>query len=349
MIEIDGSHGEGGGQVLRSSLALSLITGTPVRIVNIRARRSKSGLMAQHLKAVEAAVAVGKARVEGAQLGSLSLVFEPRRIQSGELFLEIGTAGSTSLVLQTVLLPLGFAGGGSSIIVSGGTHTPWSPCFHYLDLQWLRCMQKIGFDIQLKLERAGFYPEGGGRVHARVRTAARLSPLLLTERGALLRILGISSVSNLDIGVAERQKKQALYRLRNQNWNVEIEVVRLPSSFKGTMLLLIAEFESSQCCYYSLGARGKTAELVADETVDQLEEFLARDGAIDQYLADQLILPLAVVSGVSELRTSRVTQHLLTNAEIVRMFLPVRIEVAGELGQTGLIRIERTVSSQVSP
>jgi RNA 3'-terminal phosphate cyclase (ATP) len=328
MIQIDGSRGEGGGQILRSSLALSLITGKAFSMVNVRARRIKPGLRPQHLKAVEAAAAIGKARIEGAALNSRSLIFEPSRIRSGEFYFDIGTAGSTSLVLQTILLPLSCAKSESSVTLVGGTHIPWSPCFHYLDLHWLRYLREIGFNISLRLESAGFYPRGGGRVHATIQPVRK--------------IRGISAVANLDLSVAERQRNEALSRLAGQCQEIEIETVVMSAQYKGTMLLLIAEFDYSQCCYYSLGARGKRAETVADEAAAEIIGFLATDGAVDQYLADQLILPLALAPGTSKLRTSKVTQHLLTNTEVIKMFLPVEIEITGELNQPGLVQITRT-------
>jgi RNA 3'-terminal phosphate cyclase (ATP) len=338
-LSIDGSIGEGGGQVLRTSLALSLITGRSFTLNNIRQRRAKPGLMAQHLKAVEAAGEVGKAKVEGARLGSQSLVFEPTGLHSGEFHFDIGTAGSTSLVLQTILPPLSFAAASSTVTLIGGTHVPWSPCFHYLDLHWLHYMRTIGFDIRLELDAAGFYPRGGGRVLAAVRPASRISPLCLTNRGPLRRIRGLSAVANLDLAIAERQKVQAIKRLSDMAVPIEIEILSLSSPSKGTLLLLLAEFENSQCCFYGLGALGKPAERVADEAVNDLLNLLATDGAIDHYLPDQLILPLALAPGVSEIRTSKVTLHLTTNAEIIKMFLPVSVEVEGMIGQPGSIRI----------
>jgi RNA 3'-terminal phosphate cyclase (ATP) len=339
VIAIDGSLGEGGGQVLRTSLALALITGKPFAVKNIRQRRAKPGLMAQHLKAVEAASAVGMARVEGARLHSQELLFEPAGIQSGEFHLDIGTAGSVSLVLQTILLPLSFADAHSTITLIGGTHVPWSPCFHYLDLQWLPYMRQIGFRSELELETAGFYPRGGGRVRAVVRPCSTLAPLRLTDRGPLRRIRGISAVANLHASVAERQKHRAIDRVRGLCEPIEIETVRLSSPSRGTFLLLCAEFEKTQCCFYGLGAVHKSAERVADEAVGELLDFLSTDGSVDYYLADQLVLPLALVPAVSEIRTSRVTQHLVTNAEIVKMFLPVAIEIDAEVGRPGLVRI----------
>ena len=341
-LSIDGSIGEGGGQVLRTSLALVLITGRAFALNNIRQRRVKPGLMAQHLKAVEAAREVGKATVEGARLGSQSLVFEPTGLCSGEFHFDIGTAGSTSLVLQTILPPLSFAAASSVVTLIGGTHVPCSPCFHYLEMHWLHYMRRIGFDIRLELDAAGFYPRGGGRVVAMVRPASRISPLCLTNRGPLKRIRGISAVANLDLRIAERQKVQAIKRLGDVAGQVEFEILSLSSPSKGTLLLLLAEFENSQCCFYGLGALGKPAERVADEAVNELLNLLATDGAIDHYLSDQLLLPLALATGVSEIRTSKVTQHLTTNAEIVEMFIPVSIEIEGKIGQPGSIRIRHT-------
>jgi RNA 3'-terminal phosphate cyclase (ATP) len=339
MIEIDGSLGEGGGQVLRSSLTLAAITGQAFCITRIRARRREPGLKAQHLKAVEAAAAICGARVEGAELGSQRIVFEPGRTAPGVFSFDIGTAGSTSLVLQTILLPLGLAPAASLIHLRGGTHVRWSPCFDYLEIQWLPFVRRIGFDADLEMVRAGFYPPGGGLVRASIRPVGPLSPLRVTERGRLTRVRGISAVGKLDLRIGQRQADQAARRLAGRS-PFDCEVVRMPSRSPGTMLLLLAEFERSQACFVALGERGKPAERVADEAVDELLAFLQTDGAVDPHLADQLVLPLALAPGVSELSTSRVTGHLTTNAEIVRRFLPARIDVRGEPGAPGLLRVE---------
>lgn len=346
LIMIDGSLGEGGGQVLRTSLALSLITGRPFTIVNIRKQRAKPGLMAQHLKAVEAAAAIGIARVEGAQLGSQSLTFEPSDLKSGAYHFDIGTAGSTSLVLQTILLPLSFASGNSTVTVKGGTHVPQSPCFHYLESHWLHYMRKIGLRMELKMEQAGFYPRGGGCVRAEVHSANTILPISLTHRGELQHIRGTSAVANLDVRVAERQKIQAIERLGDLLRADDIDIVQLRSPSKGTFLLLLGEFEHSRCCFCGLGALRKRAETVADEAVGEFMAFLATDGAIDHYLADQLVLPLALASGASDIRTSKVTEHLTTNAGIIKLFLPVIIEIDGAIGQPGSIRIHRLETSE---
>jgi RNA 3'-terminal phosphate cyclase (ATP) len=340
-VSIDGSLGEGGGQVLRTALSLSVLTGRPVRLTNIRARRAKPGLMPQHLKAVEAAAAVSRARTDGARLGSQTLEFEPGGIAGGDFAFDIGTAGSTSLVLQTVAVPLAFADKASSILLTGGTHVPRSPCFDYLALHWALFMRRIGFGIELQLEQAGFYPRGGGRVRAKIAGAAQPKPLRLVERGALKQIRVVSAVAKLPRAIAERQRRQAFERLAAhcRDAEIETEIAELIALSPGTFLLLLAKCELSQCCSCALGERGKPAERVADETVDELLAFLATDGAIDPYLADQLLLPLAVTPGPSELRTARVTSHLLTNAAIVKTFLPAAIEIAGEPGKPGTVRI----------
>jgi len=339
LVEIDGSIGEGGGQVLRTALTLSLVTGQPFHLYSLRARRSKPGLQPQHLTAVKAAAAVGQADATGAAQGSQELTFHPQKIRPGTFKFDIGTAGATTLVLQTILLPLSLADKTSTVTLTGGTHVPWSPCFHYLDLHWIPYLQAMGFRHKISLEKAGFYPEGGGILQASIRPAGEIQPLQIPERGALLRISGISAVANLDEEIAARQKHQALRRLEPLCRETKVKTLSLPSFGKGTFLLLLAEFEHSRVCYTALGEKGKRAEKVADEACDKLQALLNSRAAVDEHLADQLLLPLALAEGVSELTTARVTQHLLTNAQVIRKFLPVEITIKGELDQEGWITI----------
>lgn len=339
MLEIDGSTGEGGGQVLRSALALSILTGQAIHLINIRARRPKPGLQPQHLESVRAAAQICGGQARGAALNSQQLFFEPGEVHPGRYRFDIKTAGASALVLQTIFLPLARARDSSSITITGGTHVPHSPCYHYLERQWLPVMQSCGFWSKLSLERAGFYPQGGGEIQALIRPVDAIQPLQRIERGRLLRIRGVSAIANLEEGIARRQKLQALRRLEPICADSKIETVQMPSPGKGTLLLVQAEFEHTTCCYFSLGAIGKRAEQVADEAVDALEAFLSSNGAVDEYLADQLLLPLAFASGPSRFRTARVTLHLLTNAQIVQAFLPVRIQVDGSEGQPGMVTI----------
>ncbi len=342
MIEIDASFGEGGGQILRSALALSVITGKPMRLANIRARRPQPGLKPQHLKAVEAAAQISAARVQGASLGSQALSFEPQRLKAGEYSFDIGTAGSVSLLLQTLYLPLSFAGTSSRLTLTGGTHVPWSPCYHYLAWQWLPYLNQAGYRVESSLELAGFYPRGGGIMHTNIRPSRRLSPLRITQRGRLLRIRGLSAVGRLERSIAERQCRQALGKLGDLAVPLEIEVAEVPSASPGTFIVLQAEFEHSRCCAFALGARHKPAEKVADEAADELRADMDSGGAIDAWLADQLLLPLAFVPEKSELSVCRISRHLLTNAKLLGYFLPVSVEIEGELDQPGTVRLRGT-------
>lgn len=339
MIEIDASFGEGGGQVLRSALALSVITGRPMHLWNIRARRDKPGLKPQHLKAVEAAAAISGARVQGAQLHSQTLSFEPGGVAAGSYRFDIGTAGSATLVLQTLFLPLSFAGAASEVAISGGTHVPWSPCYHYLAWHWMPLLRQAGFRGECNLERAGFYPKGGGRIIAAIRPPAPLKPLRLVARGALKGVSGLSAVANLDLAIAERQRRRAAERLGPLGVPLEIQTAALPAYSRGTFLVLLAQFEHGRCCYSALGAAGKPAESVADEAADGLLAFLESGAAVDPYLADQLLLPLAFVPHASELYTARITSHLLTNAGLVKRFVAADIQVDGKLDEPGTVRV----------
>jgi RNA 3'-terminal phosphate cyclase (ATP) len=343
MIEIDGSLGEGGGQVIRSSLTLAVMTGQPVHITHIRARRAKPGLQPQHLMAVRAAAQISGAEVEGAAIGSAELTFRPNGIYLGNYRFDIGTAGATSLVVQTVFLPLAVrnpVSEPSEVVIIGGTHVPHSPAFHYLSLNWLPVLHDLGCDVDLEMLLAGFYPQGQGQVRATFRPVERLAPLDLPERGALKAIRGISAVANLDMSIAERQQQTALQRLKGRANRLDIELVDMPARTKGTMLLLLAEFRHSTACYFSLGALGKRAEQVADEACLWLEKFLDSTGSVDEYLADQLLLPLAFADGESRFRTALVTEHLRTNAAVIEAFgaADIAIEKDGRRGE-GSVRV----------
>lgn len=341
MLQIDGSFGEGGGQVLRTSLTLSALTGIPFEIFNIRARRKSPGLRPQHLQAVTALAKICQARLDGAEVGSSTITFRPGAILHGDYRFEIGTAGSASLVLQTLFLPLSRATKPSRVEIIGGTHVPWSPCFHYLLLQWLEYLHRIGLEAGLEMPQAGFYPRGGGTLIAHIRPGGVIKPFVLEDRGRLARVRGVSAVGNLPIGIAERQKAQAEKRCRDRALALsEIELLEMPAVGKGTMLLLLGEFENSRCCYYGLGEIGKRAERVADEACDALFEFLKTDGVFDEHLADQIVLPLALARGTSRFITPKITTHLLTNLEVIKKFLPVEVEVTDLKERGGTITLK---------
>ncbi|MCP4211113.1 MAG: RNA 3'-terminal phosphate cyclase [Halieaceae bacterium] len=339
MIRIDGSQGEGGGQVLRSSLTLSILTQTPFHITRIRANRSKPGLRPQHLAAVRAAAAISRAQVQGADPGSTSLQFRPGRVQPGAYQFDIGTAGSTSLVFQTLFLPLALAAEPSQLTITGGTHVPWSPCYHYLERQWLSVLHACGYRARLRLDQAGFYPKGGGRIRATIQPVATLTPFDLSACGRLEMVSGLSIIANLPAHIARRQQEQVERRLRGRVPDLQVETATLASPGQGTAVFLQAIYQTGCAAFTALGRRGKPAERVADEAVDALDMFLATGAAVDKHLADQLILPLALLPGESTFTTAEITQHLLTNIDVVQSFLPVSIDVQGALGKPGAIRI----------
>jgi len=321
-----------------------MMTRQPLLITRIRAGRPKPGLQPQHLAAVRAAAQISQAQVTGDFVNSQTLTFAPGAVRPGAYRCDIGTAGATGLVLQTIWLPLALAGGPSEVTVTGGTHVPWSPCYHYLDWQWLPFMRRIGLAGELKLDLAGFYPQGGGIVQATIEPATAIAPLRLTERGALKGIHGLSLVANLDMSIAERQRDRALRRLAGRHNRIEIEAADLWANTKGTALILLAEFKQSSACYFGLGALGKRAEQVADEACLWLEKFLAGVGAVDEYLADQLLLPLACADGPSEYRAAKITGHLLTNAEIIRAFGAAEIQIERAREGEGSIEVIPTRS-----
>lgn len=349
LVRIDGAYGEGGGQVLRTSLGLSVLTGRPFEISNIRAKRSKPGLRPQHLQCVLAAGQIGRAKVKGAEIGSLRLRFEPELIRAGEYRFEVGTAGAAALVSQTIFFPLSLAKDRSQVTIIGGTHVPWSPCFHYLDRQWAFYMRQLGFAPELRLLRAGYFPAGGGEIHLSVDPISTIVTLDSRERGDLVEIEGLSLVSNLDRGIARRQKERAERRLSEHGHSCSVRTLQLGSPGKGTMLLLLGKFQHSQCCYFGLGARGKRAEKVADEACDGFHRFMGTRAAVDEHLADQLLLPLALAAGESFFTTPTITQHLITNAWVIRQFIDAEVTTGTEPGNEGLVTVRGVGLRQLAP
>jgi len=337
---VDGSEGEGGGQILRTSLTLSLLTGRPFRMTNIRASRPKGGLRAQHLQCVRAGTKISGGECENASKGATEIKFSPGSIAAGNYDFSIGTAGSTSLLLQTLLLPLAFAGGGR-LRLSGGTHTAWAPVFDYLEAQYFPCLEKIGISTQAQLLEAGFYPRGGGRIEVVVERAGEISPLLLEGRGELRGISVLTVISNLQLEIAQRMNREATKLLRRAGLQAGDEILPVTGFSPGVCVVVRALFENGCCCYSALGERGKRAETVAAEAVDRLLGFLETDACIDEYLSDQLLVPLALAGGESRFTTAKVTNHLLTNAATIRKFLPVTIEIDGVHSLPGCIRISK--------
>ncbi len=348
-VRLDGSDGEGGGQILRTALSLSLLTGRPFRIDRIRANREKPGLRPQHKTAVEAAAELGHARVVGAAVGSRELSFSPAEYEPRDLTLDIGTAGSAGLVLQTLHLPLALrAGSGIRVVLTGGTFNPKAPAFPFLESTWRGYLWALGMPTSLTMPAAGFYPKGGGRLEAWIEPA-QPRPWSSTSRGPLRRIRGVAGVANLRDEIAERMIARAMERLKAagvlaENVEIAIEAERWASPGQGAAIALIAEHDGAiPATFVGLGERGKTSETVADEAVDQLLAFEAvAEAPVDPHSADQILLPLAMAPGRSEYLVSEVTEHLRTNARTIAAFLErtIAIEEPEAPGQPGRVVIE---------
>jgi RNA 3'-terminal phosphate cyclase (ATP) len=324
LLAIDGSIGEGGGQVLRTALALSLSTGRPFRIDNIRANRPKPGLLRQHLTAVQAATAVGRARVSGDTIGSTSVTFEPGPVEHGAYTFAIGSAGSTTLVFQTVLLPLLLAPGSSTLALEGGTHNPAAPPFDFLQRVFLPIVARLGGRVELSLERAGFYPAGGGRFIAHIEGGASLGRLDLRARGAVVRRRVRAQIANLPRHIAEREVKATIHRL---NWDAEAAEVEVVSSIgPGNVLFVEIECEHAAEILAGFGEAGVPAEAIANRTAGLARRYLVADAPVGVCLADQL-LPLLAMGQGGTFRTMSLSRHTRTNADIVRMFRNVTIDV----------------------
>ncbi|UCC72228.1 MAG: RNA 3'-terminal phosphate cyclase [Gemmatimonadota bacterium] len=330
MIEIDGSYGEGGGAIFRQALGMAMYATKPVRIRNIRAGRRKAGLAAQHLKAVEAAGAVSGARVRGANLGSTEVVFDPGPVRPGEFSLDVGTAGSTTLILQTVLLPCLFLPGEFSFDLTGGTDVPWSPPADYLANVTLRTLQPFGIG-RLEVLRRGYYPKGGGVLRARLVGGSGFGfALKFPAPGEIKVIRGVSHATNQlrERGVAERQADAAEHLLERLGCPVEIAVEYSEAANLGSGITLWTESDSGPPIGGSgLGAKGKPADDVGREAARTLLDELNAGAAVDRHLADQLI-PFLAVSGGS-LVTSGITAHTRSTIYVAEQILGAEFEVEG--------------------
>lgn len=345
MIRIDGSHGEGGGQILRTALALSLATGHPFRIDKIRAGRRKPGLMRQHLAAVLAAAEVGNARVEGHAIASRNLSFTPRTLRSGRFHFAVGSAGSCTLVLQAILPALATAAGPTEIILEGGTHNPFAPPYEFLAQTFLPLVGRMGPRVAAVLQKPGFFPAGGGRLHITIAPSRRLAPLVLTERGAIRQVTARAVVSNLPLHIARRELHVVGRGLELPPDRLQAESVTNAQG-PGNVLTITIACDMLTEVVTGFGQKGLSAEKVAARTVARARDYLALGEPVGPFLADQLLVPMAL-AGYGRFRTGPLSRHARTNIDIIRLFMatafdirprpsgPCEIEIRGAEVRTG--------------
>ena len=338
MVEIDGACGEGGGQTVRTSLALSAITGKPFRIVNLRAKREKPGLQAQHLASVQAAAAICAAELQGAEKGSSHLTFTPQsKPLAGSYFFDIKTAGSAPLVIQTVLLPLMLSGGRSHVRVIGGTYNPFAPTIDYLQQIYMPALRGFGGAAEVACELAGYYPRGGGVVELVIDPAEGLVPARKEGSATPARVEATVVTSSLPGHVGERGA--AAVRSRLMGRAPTVQVVDMPAMGVGAAVLIAAKGEGSLAGFVSLGERGKPMERVVEDGCNAFTAWADSGVGVDEHLADQLVLPACLAKGESSWTTHRFTEHLRTVCEVVQQFIPVEIVLEQQADGSGRVSV----------
>jgi RNA 3'-phosphate cyclase len=349
MIEIDGSTGEGGGALLRIALALSAVCGSPIRIYNIRAKRDNPGLQHQHLSSVNVMASLCGAKVDGARLNSTELVFEPGRIRGGKYRVNIGTAGSTTLLLQPVMIASAFADGPVEVEVTGGTDNPKAPPIDYLKNVTVPMLGRFGYSVDVTCVLRGHYPRGGGRVVARMEPVGVLKPLVAVERGRILGIRGVAHCVRLPEHVARRMAHSASVRLMREGYSdVKIKAEHYPperDSHLGPGAGITIWAETDTGCILgasALGEPGKPAESVGTEAADKLIKTLETGCAIDRYLADQLVPYMGIAEGLSEITCAELSKHTITNVWLVEKILGIGFEVRGGEGCSGRLIVRGT-------
>jgi RNA 3'-terminal phosphate cyclase (ATP) len=339
LLQLDGSFGEGGGQIVRSALALSMVSRRPISVEKIRAGRPRPGLAAQHLTAVQAAAQVCGATVEGAVPGSRRIVFAPGDVRAGTYSFSVDTAGSTTLVLQTILPALLCAAGPSTLTLEGGTHNPHAPPFDFLARTFVPLVNRAGPTVTLTLERPGFYPAGGGRLRAEVEPCAQLRPIELLERGRIVRRWASAIVANLPRHIAERELDVVRKRLSFRARELHVEVIENARG-PGNALMIALESDAVTEVVSGFGAPGVSAETVAGRATRECRRYLDAGVPVGEHLADQLLLPMAI-AGAGAFRTLPLTTHSMTHIALIREFLGVQVSIVEESADVRLVRLER--------
>ncbi|MBM4284093.1 MAG: RNA 3'-phosphate cyclase [Deltaproteobacteria bacterium] len=334
MLHLDGSFGEGGGQIVRTSLSLAVLSGRSVRLTNIRGGRPKPGLRPQHLTVVNALAGISRAEVQGASLDSRELTFRPQRVEGGHYCFDVaekrGSAGAVSLIAQALLPPLLHAAGPSSLVLRGGTHVPWSPPAHYLLHVFLPALKELGVQADMALTRWGWYPRGGGEIRLSLQPCRLLEPVRWATPMSATRFQGLSAASGVPAHVSARQARRLRERLGE---SLPVAEAAADSRDPGSFVFLWAP----RAGFGALGARGKPAEKVADEAADALLSYIEASAAADRHLADQLVLYLAQARGPSTVTVEAVTTHLLTNIWVIEQFWGPTFRVRGKAGEPGEI------------
>ncbi len=325
MITINGTHS--GGQTLRTSLSLSLVTQKPFKFTNIRGKRDKPGLQNQHLTAVNSAAKICNAQVKGNTLHSKELEFKPAKISPGNYNFDIGTAGSTTLVLQTLLPPLLFAKQKSNLKISGGTSNPLAPSAFYIKAVFLQLLKLINIDIVVNVEKEGFVPKGGGQITAKIMPCKKLKPLILAEKGKLEQIhaFAVSSQSLRENEVAQRLLNGFNEILNN---NVEMHKQYVASLDPGCFISGIAKYEKTIIGHTTLGRLGVKAEDIGKECANNLLSEINSNCTVDSFTADQLLIYMALAKK-GKLISSKITEHIKSNIEIIEKFLDVKFKIEG--------------------
>lgn len=335
MIEIDGSHGEGGGQILRTALTLSMITGKPFRLNNIRAGRKKPGLMRQHLVCVQAAQRISNATVQGDELHSQSIYFEPQQVQAGQYEFNIGSAGSTMLVFQTLLPALMIQQQPSQLCITGGTHNPMAPTADFIERCFLPAINQIGVQVDFKLEQAGFFPVGGGKIQTTIQPWINRQPLTLLERGAVESICAYAGVLNIPEDIAKRE----LSVLEKQLFPINMQQIYLTGLSQGNTVFVAVQNEQHCQLFTALGEMKKSAERVAHDLTREVKRYLASNAVVDEHLADQLMLPMALGRG-GQFTAQVISEHTRTQASMIQNFLDCKIDFEFLQDNSALVNIQ---------
>lgn len=337
-LEIDGSQGEGGGQVLRTALSVSLVTGTPVHVTKVRAGREQPGLRAQHLAAVKAAAAIGDAEVEGAAIGSQDVTFRPRAVNAGAYEIDVGTAGSTGLVLQTVLPALLTAKDATSLVLRGGTHNPMAPPYEFLERAFLPVLGRLGARVGLKLDRPGLYPAGGGKIRVVVEPRT-LSPAEILERGEIVKRRATAAVNELATHIVERELKTVKHTL---GWKQsELRAGDLTGARgPGNVLMLEVECEHATAVFTGIGEKNKRAERVAADVCAETKRWIEAHVPVGEHLADQILLPMALAGG-GTFRTLPLTAHATTQIALLERVLGTKITAEDGDGGAVTVRVAK--------